>query len=581
MAATGLSERVRGWLDRMTKPATAPELEVHQDTLAEFSVALIILGSLALLRAFYSEGNAVPITLVTGGLLVGVGVAARRMRQVNFQLTWYLVVMTLVVVISLEAYAFPNSPARYYYPIAILISSLLVSRAGIVVFTVLAVASHLIVSRLLGAQWGDADQVTGPLMLILVTAAASFLASRQLRGALETAETFSARTSEMLEQIRTQRAELTKTVKALADANTRLERLNAELDEARTIAEEADRFKSQFLAHMSHELRTPLNAILNFTAFVADGLMGDVNQEQVDSLQKVMDSGNHLLSLINDVLDISKIEAGLMTLFIEEVDLNAALDSTISIAKGLVRGKSLELVTDIEPGLPHIQGDKRRIRQIFLNLAANAVKFTPEGSVTIAANCRDGEIHVWVKDTGVGIDPEDQQAIFEPFKQARHELRNVVGTGLGLPICKHFAEAHGGRIWLESELGAGSTFHVALPMDYLPEAQTSITQPLAGAQTAPQASPILPEPQISIAQPELQAAAAPEPPGGVESEPQISIAPAEPKFDFAQVEAEVDTEQAQPLTGEDQAEAGFEVDGKEAPIPVEQPEPQAALYYYD
>ncbi|MEW5870668.1 MAG: ATP-binding protein [Chloroflexota bacterium] len=454
-------------LDRSETSASPAALDVHRDTLAEFALAMILLGSLAIMRAFFVSGSSMWTTLVSGGVLLGMGVFLRRRADdLNLQVSWYLIVATLIVAISLEAYGYPNSPARYYYPIAILISSLLISRSGIVVVTLVAAVAELSVVFTLGAGWRDGNLVGGPQVLILVTAFASFLASRQLRTALETAESFSARTSDMLEQIRTQRAELTKTVRALGEANARLERLNVELDQARAVAEEADQFKSQFLAHMSHELRTPLNAILNFTAFVSDGLMGDVNEAQVETLQKVIDSGNHLLSLINDVLDISKIEAGLMNLFVEDVDLNRALSAAVSITKGLLKDKPVELITEIEEDLPHIRGDKRRVRQIFLNLASNAVKFTPEGSITITAQRDASQIHVLVQDTGIGVAEEDQATIFEPFKQAQHDLRNVIGTGLGLPISKHFVEAHGGRMWMESEKGAGSRFHVILPIDH-------------------------------------------------------------------------------------------------------------------
>lgn len=466
-------------IQRLIQIPESQELEIYQDTLREFGIVLVVVGIIAGLRIFFVDGLQITASLVTSGLLLGSTYLSRRIVSLNYplaltiRLAWYLIVTSIILAIAVESWGFPESAARFYYPVAVLISSQLVARGGIVAFSIMAVVAHIVVSSILGHAWPNSAQIGAPLGLILFTAVASFLASRQLRAALETAEDFSARTSEMLEQIRNQRAELTKTVKALADANTRLERLNVELDEARKTAEQADRFKSEFLAHMSHELRTPLNAILNFSAFVADGLMGEVNQEQVDTLQKVIDSGNHLLSLINDVLDISKIEAGMMTLFIEEVDLNAALNAAISIGKGLTKDKPIQLITEIQENLPTIHGDRRRIRQIFLNLVSNAVKFTPKGHVTIRAAVQQGvdssgeTIHISVQDTGIGISAEDQPSVFEPFMQARHELRNVIGTGLGLPICKHFVEAHGGQIWVESEIGAGSTFHVLLPVQGL------------------------------------------------------------------------------------------------------------------
>jgi signal transduction histidine kinase len=233
---------------------------------------------------------------------------------------------------------------------------------------------------------------------------------------------------------------------------------------ARETAEQASKVKSQFLANMSHELRTPLNAILNFTGFVADGVLGPVNEKQADSLNKVVNSGQHLLSLINDILDLTKIEVGMMDLFIQDVDMNATLDSSVSTAKGLVKDKPIQLVTDIEKDLPVIMGDRRRIRQVLLNIVSNAIKFTHEGTVTIAAHRRDSDILISVKDTGIGIPDDQQELVFESFKQAKHDQLDMPGTGLGMPISKAFVEAHGGRIWFDSEVGVGTTFYVTFPV---------------------------------------------------------------------------------------------------------------------
>jgi signal transduction histidine kinase/HAMP domain-containing protein len=243
---------------------------------------------------------------------------------------------------------------------------------------------------------------------------------------------------------------------------------NAELytsaEEARKEAEEANVVKSEFLANMSHELRTPLNAILNFAEFMVDGDLGDVTEEQIDALNKVISSGEHLLSLINDVLDITKIEVGMLELFIEDVDLNAAIRSVVSTGKGLLRDRPVDLITDIKAELPIIRGDRRRLQQVFLNLISNAVKFTPQGSITFTATHDDEQILVSVKDTGVGIAPHEQALIFESFRQAEHGRLATTGTGLGLPISKHFVEKHGGKIWLESNIDNGSTFFVSLPI---------------------------------------------------------------------------------------------------------------------
>lgn len=241
-------------------------------------------------------------------------------------------------------------------------------------------------------------------------------------------------------------------------------RIEEALKRAKEEAEEANRVKSRFLANMSHELRTPLNAILNFTAFVADGLMGPVNEEQVETLQESIASARHLLSLINDILDLTKIEAGLMELFIQKVDLNEILAASISVGKGLVKDKPIELIAEIQANLPGTYGDKRRLRQIFLNLVSNAIKFTPQGKVTVRAFRDDDLIQVSVSDTGIGIASADQKTIFESFKQAQNDLPETVGTGLGLSISQFFVESHGGQIWVESEVGVGSTFYVRLPI---------------------------------------------------------------------------------------------------------------------
>lgn len=228
-----------------------------------------------------------------------------------------------------------------------------------------------------------------------------------------------------------------------------------------------DDVKSQFLASMSHELRTPLNAVLNFTELTAKGYLGPVNERQEDALEKAVDSGRHLLSLINDILDISKIEAGQLKLLIDkEINLNQELDTVVASAESLLAEKAdrINFIKDIDPELPCVVGDKRRIRQILLNLLSNAVKFTDEGSITLSAKHRDEEILFVVSDTGPGIGQEDRDLIFEPFKQTEKGIVHAGGTGLGLPITQRLVEAHGGRLWVESEVGEGSMFFVAVPV---------------------------------------------------------------------------------------------------------------------
>lgn len=240
---------------------------------------------------------------------------------------------------------------------------------------------------------------------------------------------------------------------------------------AREQAEIANQLKSQFLANMSHELRTPLNAIVNFNDFVLQEVYGPINDDQRSSLSKVHKSAYDLLNLINDILDFSKIESGMMELFIEEVNLNEVVEEVLETTRGLLQDKtSIELVTEIDPDLPSLKGDKLRIQQILLNLLSNAVKFTEQGSITLRAQKQPNAVLFAVKDTGSGIAPSEQATIFEEFRQSRLNRHSTIrtaqrGTGLGLPIAKHFVEAHGGRIWLESQLGGGSAFYVSLPLN--------------------------------------------------------------------------------------------------------------------
>jgi signal transduction histidine kinase/CheY-like chemotaxis protein len=243
---------------------------------------------------------------------------------------------------------------------------------------------------------------------------------------------------------------------------------NAELFQAaqtaRAEAEEANRLKSQFLANMSHELRTPLNSVINFAYLLGLGTEGPLTPGQEDLLNRIGEAGRHLLGLINDILDLAKIEAGRLELFIEDVDLQELITGVLSTSVGLLRGKPVELKREVPADLPLVKADRTRVRQVLLNLLSNAAKFTDAGSITVRAWADDEWVTLSVTDTGIGMKGEDVPKAFAEFVQLDGTLkRQAGGTGLGLPISKRFVEMHGGRLWAESELGKGSTFYFTLP----------------------------------------------------------------------------------------------------------------------
>ncbi|HET7128565.1 MAG TPA: HAMP domain-containing sensor histidine kinase [Gaiellaceae bacterium] len=250
----------------------------------------------------------------------------------------------------------------------------------------------------------------------------------------------------------------------LGELGANVDRMNDELRRLYRELETASRHKSEFLANMSHELRTPLNAILGFSQVLREGLFGEVNEKQKEYLEDILSSGHHLLALINDVLDLSKVEAGQIELEPAPFSLREALERGVVMLKERALTNGVDLRLESGPEVDVVTGDERRIRQVVFNLLSNAVKFTPEGGRVVVSSARhNGELRIAVADTGPGIAREDQERIFEEFQQTDLGARQQEGTGLGLALSRRLIELHGGRIWVESEPGEGSTFVVALP----------------------------------------------------------------------------------------------------------------------
>jgi signal transduction histidine kinase len=241
-----------------------------------------------------------------------------------------------------------------------------------------------------------------------------------------------------------------------------------ELEDKSRQLEAASQHKSEFLANMSHELRTPLNAIIGFSEVLKERMFGDLNDKQAEYVEDVLASGRHLLSLINDILDLSKVEAGRMELDPGRFNLALALDGTLTLVRERASRHGIALTLTVDERLGDVVADERKVRQILLNLLSNAVKFTPDGGrIDVTAELDEGHVRIAVSDTGVGIAADDQERIFEEFRQARTaDPARVEGTGLGLTLTRKFVELHGGRIWVTSEVDKGSTFTFTLPVGY-------------------------------------------------------------------------------------------------------------------
>ena len=297
---------------------------------------------------------------------------------------------------------------------------------------------------------------------ILLAVLLGFVLSRSLVGPIERTE---ARLAEIARGDFSRHLEVTNRDE-LGTLARNLNRMNDELRRLYEELETVSRHKSEFLANMSHELRTPLNAIIGFSELLQAQLSGGLNEQQLGYVEDVLDSGRHLLSLINDILDLSKVEAGRMELDLGDVSLRHALESGVTMQAERAIREGIALGLQLDPDEITIRADERKLRQVVFNLLANAVRFTPSGGrVDVSARVTDGVVEVAVTDTGPGIAAEDQGLIFEEFWQVPgHSDKRHEGTGLGLPLSRRLVELHGGQLWVESIQGQGSTFRFTLPV---------------------------------------------------------------------------------------------------------------------
>ena len=439
--------------------------DLRRDIILIIGGVLLAIGWLLTLSAIGYDGHLeyLPTALILlAGSVIGIW-----LRFNYFRVGLYWIIAVLIGAIACSKLLSPESWAQYYLPVVIVVASLLVSSVG--VFTVAAIASIVcvLVTRWHGAEWFDPQQIVTPISLIYLTALAAWLNSRQVNIALDCMERSYVRARDLLEQLRDERMALARTLKSLEDAYVRIEKMNYALIEAHRVAEEARRFKSEFVANVSHELRTPLNLIIGFTEMMATApesyggvLLPGTYRGDVMATYR---NARHLRALIDDVLDLARIEAGSMPLSLELTNLDEVIREAAEMVRGLVEARGLTLELALSDQLPKLRIDRTRMRHVLLNLLTNATRFTDTGKICVRTRLEGSEVIVTVEDSGRGIEATRLARAFEAFTQLDNGQAQQ-GSGLGLAVSKRFIELHDGRMWIESEVGRGTTVYFTVPL---------------------------------------------------------------------------------------------------------------------
>lgn len=371
----------------------------------------------------------------------------------------------------------PGSPIPYLFGILIVASAML-SRAenSFLVWGAATVVIIGVVFWQAGASFDTFRLLLGPILVNLGLAAIAFMSAVEWQYAVETV-------SDLHRNVQRRRDELYAIQEEVKFANAKLEFTNSQLDRARQEALDERDIRTRFMNHVSHELRTPLNSIVNFAHIVRLGGRGPVSEGQIDYLERIEKSGWHLLSVLNDLLDMAQIQAGEFKLHLEVCDLHALCEEAMTTTRGLLLESQVDLARDYPDEWPLVKVDKMRVKQSLINLLGNAVKYTEEGFITLRVQQIEDELHLSVIDTGIGISPEHHETIFMEFRQVNESAaRKRVGTGLGLPITRHLIERHGGQMFVTSEVGQGSCFTIVLPV-YQEQAEATMAE-AAAATTA-------------------------------------------------------------------------------------------------
>ncbi len=455
--------------------------DLRRDLLAWLPIPTILVVTYVYVFANHAFGvQPWPILGITA-TVAACSLAASRIRGRYPLVAGYAYIAGLAVAVLVLALGSSPTLGLMLFPALILLTTAVLGVRPMLAMTTFGVVAAL---GYAGIHRLYLYSVAGAIFVICLTGFVSWLSHRNLVTAVEWVWNSYRQARSSTEEARQRRAELTKTVKALDEAYGRLERFSAQLAQAREAAEEARRAKQQFVATVSHELRTPLNIIIGFTELMtlspeSYGVRG-VPRQFLGDVNRIYRSAQHLKGLIDDVLDLSQVDARQMVLLSERGSLAEVISEATDMVWGLAKQKGLHLAMSVPKDLPSLTFDRLRIRQVLLNLLSNAVRFTETGGITVTARRDRDELEVCVADTGPGIAAEDLDRVFEEFHQLDTSLsRRHEGTGLGLALSRRFVALHGGRMWVESELGHGSRFHLALPLTApAPQSPVSASRPL-------------------------------------------------------------------------------------------------------
>lgn len=461
----------------MQRTQALPDESLAAEVMPPLLIAVGVLAAAAfgiLMLAQWRE-SAWPY-LLTGALAASVWGSSALLRRGRLRAAGIVIAyaLALLPVGSVAAFGFGGNVVIFLAPLGIFAAGILVSPeeplrlSWITLLTLIALLTAPFLVGQAYASLGVSLAIALAMALLLFSSAAlSWVAGYAVRGTIVWALETSAKSERREQLLRITQSDLELALRERDQLNDRLYGLNLELEAARADAEAAYRSKASFMATMSHELRTPLNIIIGFSTAILDHPQmydnATLPEAIATDIAEIRRSGKHLLDLINDILDLARVEAGRLELNKLSMPILPLLDETMRTAQGLLKDRPVLLRREYQSPLPNVLADEVRVRQVLLNLISNACKFTSVGEIAVGAKADLYDITIWVRDTGIGIATGDQERIFNQFEQVENaDTRQHTGTGLGLSICRWLVELHGGRMWLESELGKGSIFYFTL-----------------------------------------------------------------------------------------------------------------------